>query len=59
MDVVGRGHSAWLKDANAYGYPQYLSDALVLFARLNINAIDLWLGTSMGGERPSPVLQHP
>ena len=28
-DVVGRGASDWLADANAYGYPQYLADMLL------------------------------
>lgn len=48
MDVVGRGSSDWLNDARYYQYPQYLSDAAVLIARLDVDAVD-WVGTSMGG----------
>ena len=47
-DVVGRGKSAWLADGALYGYPQYLSDANAMIARLDADAVD-WLGTSMGG----------
>lgn len=47
-DVVGRGRSAWLADADGYGYPQYLADINVLLARLEVETVD-WLGTSMGG----------
>lgn len=47
-DVVGRGESAWLKDAAGYGLPQYVADMVVLLARLNATQLD-WLGTSMGG----------
>ncbi len=49
VDVVGRGRSDWLADAALYGYPTYVADLLVLLARANVEAIDLWLGTSMGG----------
>lgn len=47
-DVVGRGKSAWLVDKSAYAVPQYVSDMLVLLARLDVERVD-WLGTSMGG----------
>ena len=51
-DVVGRGHSDWLKDPAGYGFPQYVADmaALVvaLHAQAPIGALD-WVGTSMGG----------
>lgn len=47
-DVVGRGRSDWLKDCAGYGFPQYVSDMMVLLARLNVSAVH-WLGTSMGG----------
>lgn len=47
-DVVGRGRSDWLDDPSGYGFPQYVSDMMVLLARLNVAEID-WLGTSMGG----------
>ena len=29
-DVVGRGHSGWLKDPELYALPQYVSDMTVL-----------------------------
>ena len=47
-DVVGRGRSEWLKDAAAYGFPQYVADMLVLLARLDVDKVS-WVGTSMGG----------
>jgi len=52
-DVVGRGHSAWLRDRSDYGFPQYLADMNALIARITARApartvID-WVGTSMGG----------
>ncbi|MDM0112508.1 alpha/beta hydrolase [Variovorax sp. J22R133] len=51
-DVVGRGHSDWLKDPQAYGVPTYAGDMLALLAQLNaehaIGTLD-YVGTSMGG----------
>jgi pimeloyl-ACP methyl ester carboxylesterase len=47
-DVVGRGHSDWLKDPAGYGYPQYCADMTALIARLGVDEVD-WVGTSMGG----------
>lgn len=47
-DVAGRGGSDWLADKGAYGIPQYVSDMLVLLARLDVEQVD-WVGTSMGG----------
>ncbi len=47
-DVVGRGRSDWLPDAAGYGFPQYVSDMMVLLARTGAKEVD-WLGTSMGG----------
>lgn len=47
-DVAGRGRSEWLSDKAAYAVPQYVSDMLVLLARLNVEQVD-WVGTSMGG----------
>ncbi|HEY5597945.1 MAG TPA: alpha/beta hydrolase [Kiloniellales bacterium] len=47
-DVVGRGRSDWLADANAYGYAQYLADMTVLLGRLAVERVT-WIGTSMGG----------
>jgi pimeloyl-ACP methyl ester carboxylesterase len=51
-DVVGRGQSDWLKDPAGYQVPAYVSDMLVLLAKLQSEAaIDVldWVGTSMGG----------
>ena len=47
-DVVGRGCSDWLRDPSHYAFPQYVSDLMVLLARLDVEAVH-WLGTSMGG----------
>lgn len=47
-DIVGRGESDRLLNPADYGMPQYLSDIMVLLARLNVEKVD-WLGTSMGG----------
>ncbi|MDQ0140099.1 alpha/beta fold hydrolase [Cupriavidus necator] len=47
-DVVGRGRSEWLADANGYVVPQYVADMVTLIARLNVEQVD-WFGTSMGG----------
>jgi pimeloyl-ACP methyl ester carboxylesterase len=48
-DVVGRGKSAWLANDALYGYPQYMSDAASLIARVAGPGPVDWLGTSMGG----------
>jgi len=47
-DVVGRGRSDWLRDAQHYAIPQYVQDMVALLARLEVDRVD-WLGTSMGG----------
>jgi pimeloyl-ACP methyl ester carboxylesterase len=47
-DVVGRGHSEWLRDPAFYAIPQYASDMVALIARLDVEQVD-WVGTSMGG----------
>lgn len=47
-DVVGRGHSDWLRDPRHYTVPQYVSDLTALIARLGVESVD-WVGTSMGG----------
>lgn len=47
-DIVGRGRSDWLRDPSGYGVPQYVTDMMVLIARLDVEAVQ-WLGTSMGG----------
>lgn len=51
-DVVGRGRSDWLADAQGYQIPLYTADMLALLAQVNqdgaIGTLD-WVGTSMGG----------
>jgi pimeloyl-ACP methyl ester carboxylesterase len=47
-DIVGRGHSSWLRDPNYYQVPQYVSDIVTLLARLDTETVH-WFGTSMGG----------
>ena len=47
-DIVGRGRSDWLRDPFGYGVPQYVTDMMVLIARLDVETVQ-WLGTSMGG----------
>jgi len=51
-DVVGRGRSDWLADAQGYQIPLYAADMLALLAQVNrdgaIGTLD-WVGTSMGG----------
>lgn len=51
-DVVGRGRSDWLKDAQGYQISTYVGDMLALLAQLQTRAalqrFD-WVGTSMGG----------
>jgi pimeloyl-ACP methyl ester carboxylesterase len=47
-DVAGRGRSDWLADPVEYGILQYVSDMMVLVARLDVPSVN-WLGTSMGG----------
>jgi pimeloyl-ACP methyl ester carboxylesterase len=47
-DVVGRGHSDWLKDPMGYQIPNYAADMLALLAQLEPTTLD-WVGTSMGG----------
>ena len=47
-DVVGRGHSDWLKDPMGYQVPLYAADMLTLLAALEPQTLD-WVGTSMGG----------
>jgi pimeloyl-ACP methyl ester carboxylesterase len=47
-DVVGRGNSAWFKQAHHYTFQQYVADMNVLIARTHAQQID-WIGTSMGG----------
>ncbi len=47
-DVVGRGQSDWLSNADAYQLPTYAADILALLAQLKPTTLD-WVGTSMGG----------
>lgn len=51
-DVVGRGRSDWLADAQGYQIPVYAADMLALLAQVHetgaIGTLD-WVGTSMGG----------
>lgn len=47
-DVVGRGHSDWLRQPAGYQVPAYVADMVTLLARLGVEAVD-WVGTSMGG----------
>jgi len=47
-DVVGRGRSDWLTDAQDYQLSTYVADMLVLLGQLKPATLD-WLGTSMGG----------
>jgi len=47
-DVVGRGHSGWLRDPRYYQVPQYVSDMVTLLARIDAQTVH-WFGTSMGG----------
>ena len=70
-DVVGRGHSDWLKDPMGYQFSTYVGDMLALLGALQgagpIRSFD-WVGTSMGGligltlagvpELPLPALLH-
>ena len=47
-DVAGRGRSDWLPNPAFYALPQYVSDMIVLIARLGVEHVH-WLGTSLGG----------
>ena len=47
-DVVGRGHSDWLRNKSLYDLPQYCADMTTLLARLDVETVH-WVGTSMGG----------
>jgi pimeloyl-ACP methyl ester carboxylesterase len=47
-DMVGRGLSDRLSDAQEYSFEQYKTDALALIARTGARQVD-WIGTSMGG----------
>lgn len=47
-DLVGRGRSGRLHNADDYALPQYVVDMTVLLARLGAAQVD-WVGTSLGG----------
>ena len=47
-DLVGRGRSGWLRDAQEYNLPQYAMDLTAVIARLGVSSVD-WIGTSLGG----------
>ncbi len=47
-DMPGRGDSEWLRDANDYTTPTYLTALTALIARCRVDAVS-WVGTSMGG----------
>jgi pimeloyl-ACP methyl ester carboxylesterase len=47
-DLVGRGRSGRLSDADDYALPQYAVDMTMLIARLGADEVD-WIGTSLGG----------
>ncbi len=47
-DIVGRGQSDWLPEANQYSVEQYLKDMQILLQDLQVPQVD-WLGTSLGG----------
>ena len=61
-DVVGRGRSDRLTDANGYQIPAYVADMVTLLARLDAPVVH-WVGTSLGGligmllaaQRGSPI----
>jgi len=47
-DLIGRGRSGRLRNANEYALPQYCADLNALVARLNTEQVD-FVGTSLGG----------
>jgi pimeloyl-ACP methyl ester carboxylesterase len=47
-DLPGRGDSGWLRNPLEYQLPVYVSDMMVLLARLDVERVH-WLGTSLGG----------
>jgi pimeloyl-ACP methyl ester carboxylesterase len=47
-DLVGRGRSGRLRNANEYALPQYCADINALIAHLDAKQVDL-VGTSLGG----------
>ena len=47
-DMPGRGDSEWLRDANDYTTPTYLTALTALIACCRVDTV-AWVGTSMGG----------
>jgi pimeloyl-ACP methyl ester carboxylesterase len=47
-DIVGRGDSDWLSDAQYYRIDQYCQDILAMVRQLQLGPV-YWVGTSMGG----------
>jgi pimeloyl-ACP methyl ester carboxylesterase len=47
-DMPGRGDSDWLRDANDYAFPSYLTTLTALLAHADVEQA-AWVGTSMGG----------
>jgi pimeloyl-ACP methyl ester carboxylesterase len=47
-DIVGRGDSDWLSDAQYYRIDQYCQDVLAMVRQLQLGPV-YWVGTSMGG----------
>lgn len=56
-DVVGRGHSDFLRDPMGYQIPTYAADMLVMLKQLGLQEVD-WVGTSMGGLIGMAVAAH-
>jgi len=48
VDMPGRGKSEWLRDANDYTFPTYLTTLTALVARSGTERVE-FVGTSMGG----------
>jgi pimeloyl-ACP methyl ester carboxylesterase len=47
-DMPGRGDSEWLRDANDYAFPTYLTTLTAMLAHAHAEHV-AWVGTSMGG----------
>lgn len=48
VDVVGRGLSGWLDDAQHYHYGSYIQQLTAVLSHVNARSVR-WVGTSMGG----------
>merc|ERR1711981_1440549 len=59
-DAAGRGKSDKLPESSMYSNPQYVSDCMVLIARLDVDDKNfVWIGTSMGGIMAMLLAPHP